>query len=459
MTRRMLTALALLSGLLGGSGTMAAAPDPNVRGADGELPSLAPVVEEISPAVVNLSTRGTIEARRHPFAEDPMFRRFFGIPDEPRERETQSLGSGVVVDADEGLILTNHHVIENADEIKVTTHDGSDYEAEVVGSDQRTDVAVIRIDADNLKAMEMADSDRIRPGDYVIAMGNPFGLEHTVTSGIVSGLGRSLPDQSDRIQDFIQTDASINPGNSGGALATLDGKLVGINTAILSGRQGGNIGIGFAIPINLAEGIMDQILEYGEVRRGHLGVQVAPLTADVAEAMGIDRDQGALVTQITPNSAAEEAGIREGDVIIQVNDHPINDIQELVRRIGLMRIGDDVDIRLVRDGEEMSLTATIQGDAEVAEVTAEDIHPNLAGATFTELDERSELFGEVEGVLVESVDRGSSASQHLREGDVITSVNRNPINSLAELQAAVEDTETLVLNVRRGDRAMFVLIR
>ena len=456
MSRRALLSVSLLlAALLPAAGWGAVAAPGTSK--DGELPSLAPVVEEISPSVVNISTRGTVEAQRHPFADDPFFRRFFDMPEQPRERETQSLGSGVIVDAGEGLILTNHHVIANADEIKVTTHDGADYEGEVVGSDERTDVAVIRIEASGLEAMELADSDRIRVGDYVMAIGNPFGLEHTVTSGIVSGLGRSLPGQNDRIQDFIQTDASINPGNSGGALATLDGKLVGINTAILSGRQGGNIGIGFAIPINLAKGIMEQILEYGEVRRGRLGVQVAPLTADVAEAMGIDRDRGALITQISPNSAAEEAGLKEGDVIIQVNEHEIDDVQELVRRIGLMRIDDEVDIRLLRDGEEMNLTATIKGEEE--QVTAEDIHPNLAGAEFSELHEGAPLFGEVEGILVASVERGSPASQHLREGDVITSVNRNSVTTLAELSEAVEGADTLVLNVRRGDRAMFVLIR
>jgi len=432
---------------------------PQSDGEGRELPSLAPMIESISPAVVNISTRGTVEVRQHPFQNDPFFRRFFDMPDEPRQRETQSLGSGVIVDADKGIILTNHHVIQNADEISVHLQDDRRYEAEVVGSDEQTDVAVIRIKANDLKQVELANSDDIRVGDFVVAIGNPFGLDHTVTSGIVSGLGRALGGQGSesRIQDFIQTDAAINPGNSGGALVTLDGRLVGINTAILSGR-GGNIGIGFAIPTNLAKGVMDQIMEDGHVRRGRLGVSVQNLTPEFADAMGIERRNGALVTQVAPNSAAEEAGIEEGDVITRVNDRPITSIRELVTRIGLLRVGESVSIEILRDGETKTVRAEV-GDPEDSSVSAEDLHPKLEGASFTELDERSPLFGRVEGVLVEDVVGRSPAAQHLREGDVITSVNRKGVRNLAELKDAVKDADTLVLNVRRGDGALFVLIR
>uniref|UniRef100_UPI0035B56D45 DegQ family serine endoprotease n=1 Tax=Natronospira proteinivora TaxID=1807133 RepID=UPI0035B56D45 len=434
----------------------AAASLPQSDGEGRELPSLAPMIEEVGPAVVNISTRGTAEVRQHPFANDPFFRRFFDMPDQPQQRETQSLGSGVIVDAENGIILTNHHVIKNADEISVQLQDNRRYEAEVVGSDEQTDVAVIRIDAENLKQITLADSDEIRVGDFVVAIGNPFGLDHTVTSGIVSGLGRALQGSGQRIEDFIQTDAAINPGNSGGALVTLDGRLVGINTAIL-GRSG-NIGIGFAIPTNLARGIMDQIMDDGQVRRGRLGVSVQNLTPEFADAMDIDRRDGALVTQVAPNSAAEEAGIEEGDVITRVNDRPITSIRELVTRIGLLRVGESVSIELLREGETLTVEAVI-GDPEETTVSAEDLHPKLEGASFTELDERSPLFGRVEGVLVEDVSGRSPASRHLREGDVITSVNRQAVRNLAEFQEAVEDADTLVLNVRRGEGALFVLIR
>ncbi|MDQ2070845.1 DegQ family serine endoprotease [Natronospira bacteriovora] len=427
---------------------------------DGEgraLPSLAPMIDEVSPAVVNISTRSTVEVQRHPFANDPFFRRFFDIPDQPRERETQSLGSGVIVDAADGIIITNHHVIQNADQITVRLHDNRTYEAEVVGSDEQTDVAVIRIDANDLKQIRLADSDNVRVGDFVVAIGNPFGLDHTVTSGIVSGLGRALQGGDNRIQDFIQTDAAINPGNSGGALVTLDGRLAGINTAILSGR-GGNIGIGFAIPTNLAKGIMEQIREDGRVRRGRLGVQVQNLTPDIADAMGIDRRDGALVTQVAPNSAAEEAGLKEGDVIIRVNERSITSIRELVTRIGLMRVGEEVELEVLREDERKRLRARIS-DPEDTTVEAEDLHPKLSGATFTELDERSPLFGRVEGVLVEDVENRSAAARHLRPGDVITSVNRQRVRNLSEMAEAVRDADALVLNVRRGEGALYVLIR
>jgi Do/DeqQ family serine protease len=365
-----------------------------------ELPSLAPLIEEVSPAVVNIATRGTVEVQRHPFADDPFFRRFFEGPGSPRERETQSLGSGVILDAGNGIILTNHHVIRNADEITVRTHDEREYEATVIGSDERSDVAVLKIKANGLQAMKLADSDALRVGDFVLAIGNPFSLNHTVTSGIVSGLGRTLPTREQgRIQDFIQTDASINPGNSGGALINLRGELVGINTAILSGGGGGNIGIGFAIPTNLARTIMEQILEHGEVRRGRLGVSVQNLTPDMADALEIGRPSGALVTQVAPNSAADKAGIEEGDVIIRVNDKNITGTQDLVNRISLLGVGHEVDIELLRDGRRQTVRAII-GDPDEHTLSAEDVHPRLEGAEFTELDERSPLFGRVGGVLV-----------------------------------------------------------
>ncbi|MEX0430587.1 DegQ family serine endoprotease [Spiribacter insolitus] len=425
---------------------------------DGSMPSLAPLVEQVSPAVVNISTSGTVEAQSNPLLNDPFFRRFFDVPEQPRQRQVQSLGSGVVVDADAGYILTNHHVIANADQIQITFNDGRELEAETVGSDPETDIAVLQVNADALAALPMADSDELRVGDYAMAIGNPFGLEHTVTTGVVSGLERTLPGNGGaRLQSFIQTDASINPGNSGGALINLRGELVGINTAILS-RSGGNIGIGFAVPVNMARQVMEQIIEYGEVQRGVLGVRVQDLTPEMAEAFDIERPNGALVAQVTPNSPAAEAGLEAGDVIVEVNGTPVSDANAMANAIGLLRIGDEVNLAYVRDGERRTTTAIV-ADPATRQVSADSMHPGLAGATFSEVDERSPLFGEVRGVLVAEVAPGSPAAEYLRPGDVITSVNRQDVRSLAEFRDRVEGADQLLLNVRRGSGAFFIVIR
>ena len=425
---------------------------------DGSVPSLAPLVEEVSPAVVNIATSGTVETQSNPLLNDPFFRRFFDVPEQPRQRQVQSLGSGVVVDADAGYILTNHHVIANADQIQITFDDGRELDAEIVGSDPETDIAVLRADAEGLSALPLGNSDELRVGDYTMAIGNPFGLEHTVTTGVVSGLERTLPGNGGaRLQSFIQTDASINPGNSGGALINLRGELVGINTAILS-RGGGNIGIGFAVPVNMARQVMDQIIEYGEVQRGVLGVRVQDLTPEMAEAFDIERPNGALVAQVTPNSPAAEAGLEAGDVIVEVNGTPVSDANAMANAIGLLRIGDEVNLVYVRDGSKRTTTATV-ADPATGQVSADSMHPGLAGATFSEVDERSPLFGEVRGVLVAEVQPGSPASEYLRPGDVITSVNRQDVGSMAEFRERVEGADQLLLNVRRGGGAFFVVIR
>ena len=311
------------------------------------LPSLAPLVEEASPAVVNIATRGTVDAPRNPLADDPFFQRFFGMPPQQRQREVRSAGSGVIVDARNGYILTNHHVIEHADEIEILLSDDRSLKAEVVGSDPGTDIAVIQVlDASKLSEMPLGDSDRIRVGDFVVAIGNPFGLSHTVTSGIVSALGRTGLSR-EGYEDFIQTDASINPGNSGGALLNLAGELIGINSAIFSG-SGGNIGIGFAIPVNIAKAIMAQLIEFGEVQRGLLGVSISDFSADTAEAFGIDKDvEGALVQEIVPDSAAEAAGIAVGDVIIAVDDQQVSGAADLRTTIGLRRSGESIRVKLI----------------------------------------------------------------------------------------------------------------
>jgi Do/DeqQ family serine protease len=425
---------------------------------DGSVPSLAPLVEEVSPAVVNIATQGTVEAEANPLLNDPFFRRFFDAPDQQRQRQVQSLGSGVIVDADNGYVLTNHHVIANADRIRVALNDGRELDAQIIGSDPETDIAVIQVSAERLDALVMADSDTLRVGDYTMAIGNPFGLDHTVTTGVVSGLNRTLPGNGGaRLQSFIQTDASINPGNSGGALVNLQGELVGVNTAILS-RSGGNIGIGFAVPINMAAQVMRQIVEYGEVRRGVLGVRVQDLSQEMAKAFDIERKNGALIAQVTPNSPAGEAGLEPGDIVIEINNKTIDDANAMANVIGLLEIGDEVRMRYVRNGKTRQTTAVV-ADPQTREVGADSLHPALSGARFSELDERSSLFGQVSGVLVADVAKSSRAAEYLQSGDVITSVNRRNVESLQSFAKQVRGTEQLLLNIRREGRAFFVLVR
>src|SRR5579864_9495881 len=326
---------------------------------DTPVPTLAPMIKKVSPAVVNIATRGTIRERgaQNPLLDDPFFRRFFDVPPDtgPRERPFQSAGSGVIFDARSGYIVTNAHVVENATEITVTLQDGRDLKADVVGSDTPSDVAVLKVKPDGLSQIPLGDSSRAEVGDFVVAIGNPFGLQHTVTSGIISGLSRSGINP-DGYEDFIQTDASINPGNSGGALVNLRGELIGINTAILS-RSGGNMGIGFAIPVNMARSVMEQLVRYGAVHRGQLGVNMSTVTPAIAHSLGLASAIGALVSQVVEGSPADKAGLRVGDVITSVNGQPVKSNSELRNAIGLMRVGDSMDIGLVRDGKPMRVTA------------------------------------------------------------------------------------------------------
>src|SRR6201997_2895110 len=350
---------------------------------EGGVPTLAPMIRKVSPAVVNVATRGTIRERgaQNPLLDDPFFRRFFDVPPDtgPRARPFQSAGSGVIFDARSGYIVTNAHVVENASEITVTLQDGRDLKADVVGSDADSDVAVLKVKADGLTQLALGDSAKSEVGDFVVAIGNPFGLQHTVTSGIISGLSRSGINP-DGYEDFIQTDASINPGNSGGALVNLRGELIGINTAILS-RSGGNIGIGFAIPVNMARSVMEQLVKFGSVKRGQLGVSMYTVTPDIAHSLGLTGAVGALVSQVVEGSPADKAGIRTGDVITSVNGPPVKSNSELRNSIGLLRVGDKVDIGLLRDGKPIKLTAVIADTtATTADVgPAESIHKAFEG--------------------------------------------------------------------------------
>jgi len=426
------------------------------------LPSLASVVDQTAPSVVNIAAHGTIEVQQNPLFNDPFFRKFFGLPEGPIQRETQSVGSGVVMDAENGYVVTNNHVIAQAEEIVITLHDKRQFNAELVGTDPETDIAVLKIEPKNLKAIEFADSDALRVGDYVVAIGNPFGLGDTVTSGIVSALGRSGLG-IEAYENFIQTDASINPGNSGGALVDLKGRLVGINTAIL-GPGGGNIGIGFAIPVNMVREVSQQLVEYGEVQRGQLGVNIQDLNPDLAQAFGIERTQGAVVTQVLPGSPAEAAGIKTGDVVIAVDGREVVSAADLRNRIGIRRVDETVKLTVLREGRETNVKVTI---GPRTEQLAQSQAPapgqgdrRLEGAVIAPLDPSSPLYGEIEGVRVVSVAPDSAAWRAgLRENDVILSVNQKPVTNPDEVYAIAESADQLLLNVRRGEGALFIIIR
>lgn len=427
---------------------------------DGEkLPSLAPMVERVTPAIVNIATEGRVQIRQNPLLNDPFFRRFFNIPEQPSERKTQSLGTGVIIDAKRGLVVTNNHVIANAHQITVKLRDGRKLQAELVGTDPETDVAVIRIPAKNLTAVEVADSDELRVGDFVVAIGNPFGLGQTVTSGIVSALGRTGLG-IEGYEDFIQTDASINPGNSGGALVNLKGELVGINTAIFS-QSGGNIGIGFAIPINMVNMVTEQLVAHGEVHRGLIGAQTQDLDPDLAEAFGIKQRRGAVVVDVVSGSPAEKAGLKAGDVITEVNGKKVRNSSDVRTRIGLLRVGEKVTFGVVRNGKQLTLKATVADSAEIAS-TSKLKNPRLAGATFGDIPENSPAYGKVRGVMLYEVDQGSPLwVSGLREGDIITSVNREPVNDLSSFLQIVNTTGEgrMLFRVRRGNQAAYIVIK
>lgn len=421
---------------------------------DGEpLPSLAPVLKQVTPSVVNVNTQTRVRVRS-PLMDDPFFRRFFNVPNQPRERIAQSLGSGVIVDAKKGYVLTNNHVIAGADEIYVGLKDGRSLEAKLIGTDPDTDLAVIQIPADDLTALPLADSDELQVGDFVVAVGNPFGLGQTVTSGIVSALGRAGL-RGLEYQNFIQTDASINPGNSGGALINLRGELVGINSAIFT-PSGGNVGIGFAIPASMARHVMSQLTEFGEVRRGTFGIEVQNLTPELAGAFSIDVGRGALVSGIAAGSAADEAGLQPGDVILRMAKSDINSAQDFHNAEGRLAIGESLKVEYVRKGKKRNVRLTIQ---PVPVIKGVDLDFRLEGASFTNLTERHQK-QVLAGVLIEELDsRSRLARQGLSVGDVITGANREKVRNLSDFSKALEQMRSpLLLQVVRGSRAYVVRI-
>lgn len=422
---------------------------------DGQsLPTLAPMLEQVTPAVVHIATKGKASSRSA-MQRDPFFERFFGAP-QRREKRSQGLGSGVIIDADQGHILTNSHVVQDASNITVTLKDGRKLEASVIGTDPDADIAIIKIEAKNLSAIAMADSSLLRVGDFVVAIGNPYGLEQTATSGIVSALGRrGLGIES--YEDFIQTDASINPGNSGGPLVNLRGELVGINTAIFA-PNGSNIGIGFAIPVNMAKAVTSQLIEFGEVRRGRLGVGIQDLTPELAAAFNIETHGGAIVSQVQPGSPADKVGVQAGDVVTGVNGKKISDASQLRNTIGLLRIDSEVALDLLRDGKPLQLTVRVEEPEQHEFKTAKGstITNRLNGAYFKSVV----LDGET-AVEITDIEPGSNAAKAgLSEGDIILSVNRQRVASMKEMTEAIALNEkALLLNILRDGRGLFLLIQ
>jgi Do/DeqQ family serine protease len=419
------------------------------------LPTLAPMLERANPAVVNISTYTTVQVR-NPLLEDPFFRRFFDIPDAQRYRRTQSAGSGVIVDGANGYIVTNNHVVHRADEINVTLADGRTLPATLIGSDVPSDLAVLKVEPQDLTEIRFADSSRLRVGDFVVAIGNPFGLSQTVTSGIVSALGRTGIGL-EGYEDFIQTDASINPGNSGGALVNLRGELVGINTAILA-PSGGNVGIGFAIPSNIVHAVMEQLVAHGEVRRGNLGLSVQALDSDLAQAFGVDWREGVVIVDVEPGSAADRAGVRPGDLVVALNGREIRRAVEFNRETAILMVGDDVALEVIRNGRSQRFAFTLP-ETDFEKLDGARMDARLAGVTLQNFRSPGER-GASAGVLVSQVARDSLAWRYgLRAGDVIVAVNRQPARNLSEFRAAAQIGPQLLLRVYRNGEYGHIVIR
>ncbi len=416
-----------------------------------QLPSLAPMLANVTPGVVLISVTGThVEQQRIPEA----FKFFFGNPNQgqAKKREFRGLGSGVIINADKGYIVTNNHVINEADEILITLKDGRQIKAKKIGADENSDIALLQIDAKNLIEVKLADSDSIRVGDFAVAIGSPFGLGQTVTSGIISALGRSGLN-SQNYEDFIQTDAAINSGNSGGALINLRGELVGINTAIL-GPNGGNVGIGFAIPSNMVDNLVKQIIEFGEVRRGKLGIYGRSVNGEIAKALELESSQGGFIEQVEPNSAADDAGIEAGDVIVKVNGKPVKTFAQIRGKIGSIGAGKNVELSVIKkDGSLIHYDVTLK-KAETAQVEAASIHRMLDGA---ELENNANS----RGIDIKSVEEDSPAALvGLKAGDVISGINRTSTKSIGELRSYLNENKgVFALNVIRGNSTLFLMIR
>lgn len=450
-----------------GNAVTAASGGPTSELARAGLPTLAPVLAKVSPAVVSISVQGTIKVEQSALFRDPLFRRFFGLPEnvQPNETPTQrfrAVGSGVIIDADRGYLITSNHVVDKADKILVTLKDRRQLTAKLIATDPKTDIAVLGVAADHLTSLPFGSSRQVQVGDYVVAIGNPFGVGQTATFGIVSALGRTgLGIES--YEDFIQTDASINPGNSGGALVDTAGRLIGINTAILSG-SGGNVGVGFAVPIDLVRSVSDQLIAHGKISRGALGIVIQDLTPDLAQAMGASVSHGAVVSQVLPKSAAARADIKEGDIITSFEGEPVASSSQLRNSVSQKPPGSNVRIILQRDGKELSVTATLDplaAERSTASPNSQGETP-LFGMALGPIPEDDSHKGKLQGVYVISVEPGSAADEAgLRQGDIIVAAGRIAVTTPSELEQIIQKHSKgmpLLLRIIRGDSALFIAL-
>ena len=471
-----MSALALSLGLALSPLTATAAETASSAATAQQMPSLAPMLEKVMPSVVSINVEGstTVNTPRmprnfqqffgdnSPFCQDGSpfqsspFCQGGGAGDDSQgggqQQKFMALGSGVIIDAAKGYVVTNNHVVDNASSIKVQLSDGRKFDAKVVGKDPRSDIALIQIqDPKNLTAIKIADSDALRVGDYTVAIGNPFGLGETVTSGIVSALGRSGLN-AENYENFIQTDAAINRGNSGGALVNLNGELIGINTAILA-QDGGNIGIGFAIPSNMVKNLTAQMVQYGQVKRGELGILGTELNSELAKAMKVDAQRGAFVSQVMPNSSAAKAGIKAGDVITSLNGKPISSFAALRAEVGSMPIGSKVTLGLLRDGKAVNVSLELQQSSQ-NQVDSSTIFSGIEGAEMSNK-------GADKGVVVNNVKANSPAARiGLKKGDVIMGANQQPVKNIAELRKILDSKPSvLALNIQRGDTSIYLLMQ
>ena len=450
---QLLSAIALSVGLSLSASFPAGAALPSQVPGQAATPSLAPMLEKVLPAVVSVQVEGTaVQSQRVP----EELKKYFG--DESPNQQAQpfeGLGSGVIIDAAKGYILTNNHVISQADKISVQLNDGREFDAKLIGGDDQSDIALLQVqNPSNLTQIAIADSDKLRVGDFAVAVGNPFGLGQTATSGIVSALGRSGLNL-EGLENFIQTDASINRGNSGGALLNLNGELIGINTAILA-PGGGSIGIGFAIPSNMAKTLAQQLIQFGEVKRGLLGIKGMEMSADIAKAFNINVQRGAFVSEVLPNSGSAKAGIKSGDVIVSLNDKPLSSFAELRSRIATTEPGAKLKLGLIRDGKPLNVEVTLDKSTS-SSASAELIAPALQGATLSD----GQLKDGTKGIRLDTVEKSSPAAQAgLHQEDVIIGVNRNRVQSIAELRKVLESKPAVIaLQVMRGNESIYILLR
>lgn len=472
-TTLVLSALAFSVGLAMGPMTASAAETASANTPSQQLPSLAPMLEKVMPSVVSINVEGSASVNTprmpqqfqqffgedSPFCQDgspflgsPMCQGGAGAPS--AKQKFQALGAGVIIDAAKGYVVTNNHVVDNASKIQVKLSDGRRFEAKMIGKDPRSDIALIQLkDFKNLTAIKMADSNALRVGDYTVAIGNPYGLGETATSGIVSALGRSGLN-IENYENFIQTDAAINRGNSGGALVNLNGELIGINTAILA-PDGGNIGIGFAIPSNMVKNLTAQMVEFGQVKRGELGIMGTELNSELAKAMKVDAQRGAFVSQVMPKSAAAKAGIKAGDVIVTLNGKAISSFASFRAEIGTLPVGSKMVLGLIRDGKPVTVDVTLEQSKQM-QVESGNIYTGIEGAELSNTQ-----VGKQKGVKVDSVKAGSAAARiGLKKGDVILGVNQQPIQNLGELRKILDSKPSvLALNIQRGDASLYLLMQ